>query len=75
MQALQVIESINYLLDCHAGVAGSSPVPSIYIPLGEIHRLTNPSTIPLEIIEVQSGRYLSENDIVRFEDNYGRTEP
>ena len=47
---------------------------SAYIPLGEVHRLTNPGTIPLEIIEVQSGSYLGEDDIVRFEDNYGRSE-
>lgn len=46
---------------------------STYIPLGEIHRLTNPGSIPLEIIEVQSGSYLGEDDIVRFEDTYGRT--
>ncbi len=45
---------------------------STYIPLGEVHRLANPGTIPLEIIEVQSGRYLGEDDIVRFEDTYGR---
>lgn len=45
---------------------------STYIPLGEIHRLTNPGTIPLEIIEVQSGSYLGEDDIIRFEDHYGR---
>jgi mannose-1-phosphate guanylyltransferase / mannose-6-phosphate isomerase len=45
---------------------------STYIPLGEVHRLSNPGTIPLEIIEVQSGSYLGEDDIVRFEDRYGR---
>ena len=45
---------------------------STYIPLGELHRLTNPGTIPLEIIEVQSGSYLGEDDIVRFADTYGR---
>ena len=45
---------------------------STYIPLGEIHRLANPGTIALEIIEVQSGSYLGEDDIVRFEDVYGR---
>jgi mannose-1-phosphate guanylyltransferase/mannose-6-phosphate isomerase len=45
---------------------------STYIPLGEVHRLANPGTIPLEIIEVQSGNYLGEDDIVRFEDAYGR---
>lgn len=47
---------------------------STYIPLGETHRLANPGTIPLEIIEVQSGSYLGEDDIVRFEDTYGRME-
>jgi mannose-1-phosphate guanylyltransferase/mannose-6-phosphate isomerase len=45
---------------------------STYIPLGEVHRLANPGAIPLEIIEVQSGSYLGEDDIVRFEDTYGR---
>ena len=47
---------------------------STYIPLGVTHRLENPGTIPLEIIEVQSGSYLGEDDIVRFEDNYGRNQ-
>ena len=45
---------------------------STYISLGEKHRLANPGSIPLEIIEVQSGSYLGEDDIVRFEDTYGR---
>ena len=45
---------------------------STYIPLGEMHRLSNPGKIPLEIIEVQSGGYLGEDDIERFEDTYGR---
>lgn len=45
---------------------------STYIPLGEIHRLENPGSIPLELIEVQSGSYLGEDDIVRFDDIYGR---
>lgn len=45
---------------------------STYIPLGEKHRLSNPGKIPLHLIEVQSGDYLGEDDIVRFEDNYGR---
>lgn len=45
---------------------------STYIPLGTVHRLENPGVIPLEIIEVQSGSYLGEDDIVRFGDNYGR---
>ncbi len=46
---------------------------STYIPLGEKHRLRNPGKVPLELIEVQSGSYLGEDDIVRFEDTYGRT--
>ena len=45
---------------------------STYIPLGEVHRLANPGKTDLELIEVQSGNYLGEDDIVRFEDNYGR---
>ncbi|MFM9915234.1 MAG: mannose-1-phosphate guanylyltransferase/mannose-6-phosphate isomerase [Rhizobacter sp.] len=45
---------------------------STYIPLGQAHRLSNPGKVPLEIIEVQSGSYLGEDDIVRFEDTYGR---
>ena len=45
---------------------------STHIPLGEIHRLSNPGKLPLEIIEVQSGVYLGEDDIERLEDNYGR---
>jgi len=45
---------------------------STYIPLGQTHRLANPGKMPLDIIEVQSGSYLGDDDIVRFEDNYGR---
>jgi len=45
---------------------------STYIPLGVTHRLENPGKIPLELIEVQSGSYLGEDDIVRFDDQYGR---
>jgi len=45
---------------------------STYIPLGTKHRLENPGLVPLEMIEVQSGAYLGEDDIVRFEDSYGR---
>jgi mannose-1-phosphate guanylyltransferase/mannose-6-phosphate isomerase len=47
---------------------------STYIPLGTRHRLENPGKIPLELIEVQSGSYLGEDDIVRIEDRYGRHE-
>jgi mannose-1-phosphate guanylyltransferase/mannose-6-phosphate isomerase len=46
---------------------------STYIPLGVKHRLENPGCIPLEIIEIQTGSYLGEDDIVRFEDTYGRS--
>ncbi|MBS0309392.1 MAG: mannose-1-phosphate guanylyltransferase/mannose-6-phosphate isomerase [Proteobacteria bacterium] len=46
---------------------------STYIPVGELHRLKNPGMVELEIIEIQSGSYLGEDDIVRIEDNYGRT--
>jgi mannose-1-phosphate guanylyltransferase/mannose-6-phosphate isomerase len=45
---------------------------STYIPIGTKHRLENPGTIPLHMIEVQSGSYLGEDDIVRFDDQYGR---
>jgi mannose-1-phosphate guanylyltransferase/mannose-6-phosphate isomerase len=48
---------------------------STYIPLGSKHRLENPGKQPLELIEVQSGSYLGEDDIVRFEDVYGRSAP
>jgi mannose-1-phosphate guanylyltransferase / mannose-6-phosphate isomerase len=45
---------------------------SVYIPIGSVHRLANPGKIPLELIEVQAGSYLGEDDIVRFTDEYGR---
>ncbi len=45
---------------------------STYIPIGEVHRLKNPGKVDLEIIEIQSGSYLGEDDIVRLDDNYGR---
>ena len=47
---------------------------STYIPLGCKHRLSNPGKIPVELIEVQSGEYLGEDDIVRFQDRYGRSD-
>ena len=47
---------------------------STYIPLGELHQLGNPGELPLEIIEVQSGGYLGEDDIIRYEDRYGRAD-
>ena len=49
-----------------------NPNQSTYIPVGSIHRLSNPGSLPLEIIEVQSGDYLGEDDILRFDDIYGR---
>ena len=45
---------------------------STYIPLGAVHRLSNPGRVPLRIVEVSSGTYLGEDDIERYEDNYGR---
>jgi mannose-1-phosphate guanylyltransferase/mannose-6-phosphate isomerase len=48
---------------------------STYIPIGEKHRLRNPGKIPLKLIEVQSGDYLGEDDIERFDDVYGRAKP
>lgn len=47
-------------------------MPSTFIPIGTKHRLENPGKVPLSIIEVQSGAYLGEDDIVRFDDHYGR---
>jgi mannose-1-phosphate guanylyltransferase/mannose-6-phosphate isomerase len=47
---------------------------STYIPMGTTHRLENPGKVPLHLIEVQSGSYLGEDDIVRYEDTYGRTD-
>jgi mannose-1-phosphate guanylyltransferase/mannose-6-phosphate isomerase len=58
---------------CDDKVLTLSENQSTYIPLGVTHRLENPGKIPLELIEVQSGSYLGEDDIVRFEDNYGRS--
>ena len=46
---------------------------SAYIPIGSVHRLANPGKIPLELIEVQVGSYLGEDDIVRLGDEYGRS--
>ncbi|MFT4266055.1 MAG: mannose-1-phosphate guanylyltransferase/mannose-6-phosphate isomerase [Xenophilus sp.] len=48
---------------------------SVYLPLGTVHRLENPGKVMLEVIEVQSGSYLGEDDIVRYEDTYGRVVP
>ena len=53
----------------------SIPTSSVYIPLGAIHRAANPGATPVTIIEVQCGDYLGEDDIIRFEDDYGRVAP
>jgi mannose-1-phosphate guanylyltransferase/mannose-6-phosphate isomerase len=58
---------------CGESVLMLSENQSTYIPMGTKHRLENPGDKPLEIIEIQSGSYLGEDDIVRFEDNYGRS--
>ncbi|SFS07968.1 mannose-1-phosphate guanylyltransferase / mannose-6-phosphate isomerase [Dyella sp. OK004] len=58
---------------CDDKVFTLSENQSTYIPLGSVHRLRNPGKMPLEIIEVQSGSYLGEDDIVRLEDVYGRS--
>jgi mannose-1-phosphate guanylyltransferase/mannose-6-phosphate isomerase len=50
------------------------PNESTYIPMSTKHRLENPGKIPLQIIEVQNGEYLEEDDIVRFEDDYKRND-
>ena len=59
---------------CDASVTMVRENESIYLPLGAIHRMENPGKIPLTVIEVQSGPYLGEDDIVRFEDTYGRVD-
>jgi mannose-1-phosphate guanylyltransferase/mannose-1-phosphate guanylyltransferase/mannose-6-phosphate isomerase len=58
---------------CDAEVRLVHENESIYLPLGAVHRMENPGKIPLTVIEVQSGPYLGEDDIVRFEDTYGRS--
>ena len=62
------------MVECNEETIMLGENQSTYIPLGASHRLTNPGKIPLHMIEVQSGSYLGEDDIVRLQDNYGRTE-
>ena len=78
------LQKHKYRAEHWVGVSGTAKVyrndeefilnenESTFIPLGHIHSLENPGDIPIEIIEVQSGSYLGEDDIVRFEDRYGR---
>jgi mannose-1-phosphate guanylyltransferase/mannose-6-phosphate isomerase len=51
------------------------PNESVYIPLGAVHRAANPGKMPVTLVEVQCGDYLGEDDIIRFEDDYGRVAP
>ncbi|CAH0993271.1 Mannose-1-phosphate guanylyltransferase 1 [Sinobacterium norvegicum] len=69
-----VVVSGSALVECDGKEFLLAEDQSTYIPLGHKHRLSNPGVIPLELIEVQSGSYLGEDDIVRFEDVYGRSE-
>lgn len=68
-----IVVSGTARVTCDDKVFMLSENQSTYIPLGSRHRLENPGNIPLELIEVQSGSYLGEDDIVRFEDVYGRS--
>jgi mannose-1-phosphate guanylyltransferase/mannose-6-phosphate isomerase len=70
-----IIVSGTARVTCGENVFTLSENQSTYIPLGSKHRLENPGKMPLELIEVQSGSYLGEDDIVRFEDVYGRNVP
>ena len=67
-----IIVSGTAEVTCDENVMMMEENTSTYIPLGSVHRLANRGVIPLELIEVQSGSYLGEDDIVRLEDNYGR---
>lgn len=67
-----VVVSGTALVSVEGKEALLSENQSTYIPLGHVHRLTNPGKIDLHLIEVQSGSYLGEDDIVRFDDTYGR---
>ena len=78
------LQSHNHRAEHWVVVAGNAKAPinedikficenqSIYVPQGAIHRLENPGSTPVEIIEVQTGRYLGEDDITRYADNYAR---
>ena len=68
-----IVVSGSARVTCDDKVFLLSENQSTYIPLGSKHRLENPGVVALELIEVQSGSYLGEDDIVRFEDVYGRT--
>ena len=67
-----IVVSGTARITCDDKVFLLSENESTYIPIGSKHRIENPGKVPLHIVEVQSGSYLGEDDIVRFEDNYGR---
>ncbi len=69
-----IVVSGTARITCDERVFLLSENESTYIPIGARHRIENPGRVPLHIVEVQSGAYLGEDDIVRFEDNYGRTD-
>jgi mannose-6-phosphate isomerase-like protein (cupin superfamily) len=60
------------IVECNGEETLLTENQSTYIPIGTTHRLTNSGKIPLELVEVQSGAYVGEDDIFRFEDSYGR---
>jgi mannose-1-phosphate guanylyltransferase/mannose-6-phosphate isomerase len=67
-----IVVSGTAKITCGEKVFLLSENESTYIPIGATHRIENPGRVHLHLIEVQSGSYLGEDDIVRFEDNYGR---
>ena len=69
-----VVVSGTAMIECDGQEKLLTENESTYIPVGSAHRLSNPGKLPLRIIEVQSGSYVGEDDIVRLEDVYGRSE-
>jgi len=67
-----IVVSGTALVTCETNLKVINVNESTFIPIGHKHRLENPGKIPLVIIEVQSGEYLGEDDIVRFDDDYDR---
>ena len=62
------------MVTCDAKIFPLTENQSTFIPAGSVHRLENPGKLPLYVIEVQSGAYLEEDDIIRLADNYGRAD-
>ncbi len=67
-----VVVSGTALTTCNGETRLLHENEATYIPVGATHRLENPGKVPVHLIEVQSGAYLGEDDIIRFDDNYGR---